>query len=732
MCIDPLTDAYNCGQCESACASGVACSSGACQVPRCTPTFKLGGLPTLETDGAPLALAVGDLDGDGHLDIATANTDAHSVSVLLGDGQGGFARRMDHPTEGSPRAIATLDANRDGNVDLATANPADDSVSVLLGRGDGTFDAEARYPVGEGPLDIAVGDFDDDGVLDLASANDTAKTVSVLFGLGDGTFTGEVDYATNYSPGAIEAGDLNDDGALDLAIGQYGAVSVLLGTGDGTFTSTPDMLVGPADELALGDVNGDGNVDLTVAAKNGRYTSGVLGVLFGIGDGSFLPLAELEPKSSPIIGTADVNGDGRSEVTISRNAALTVLSVTDDSTVTTRVDYPTASPPRAVTFGDFNADGWLDIVTANRWGVSVLMAAGDGEFAFPESQPTGVNVGRLLLDDLDDDGRLDLAATTDADAVSIQLGLGNGTFAPSHQYPTGAADYGYEAFEAGDLDGDGHPELVLTTRSEQGVYVLWNAGDATYPSRTDFDVATPPEFLALADLDGDDQLDMVAASGSLLEYSAVTVLANQGSGVFVSQIHYDGEPWGKLALVDLNHDGWPDLVGSNGEQDGLIVELGLGDGTFGPTLKSPTNGGMISTESAALGDLDGDGELDLVAPDVGLGATHLDVMLGVGDGTFTPAAQHSMENTGAGTVALADVNGDGILDLIWQDWRVYVAEETIVALGVGDGTFSCSTATIAGASDGLALGDLNGDERIDLVFAASTPQSILVLLNRPL
>ncbi len=728
MCVDPLTSRDHCGGCDSACASDVACSSGACELPRCRPTFKLGGLPTVETDGAPYALAVGDLNGDGYPDIATANFDADTVSVLLGDGHGGLVRGIDLPTEDSPSAIVVLDANRDGRLDLATANTGDDSVSVLMGRGDGTFGSPERSPVGVAPVDIAVADFDDDGVPDMVTANSESKSVSVLLGSGDGTFAGEVRYATGYAPSSVVAGDVNQDGAVDLAIGESGAIGVLLGTGEGTFTSTLDMPVELAPKLALGDVNGDGAVDLTVAAPSGRQSDGMLGVLFGKDDGSFTPLAELEPGRSPIIGTADLNGDGRSEIVVSTNSALTVLSVIDDGAVATAVDYLTISPPTKAAFGDFNADGWPDIAMANLWGISVLMATGDGNFDVPERQPTGADAYALLLDDLDADGLLDLATTTGTETVSVQLGLGDGTFAPGRQYRTGA---GYGSLEAGDLDGDGHPELVMAGESENGLYVLWNAGDTTYPSRTDYELATRPEFVALADLNEDAQLDIVTASGSLLTDSATTVLINQGNGILVPQVHHDGKPWAKLALVDLNHDGRADLVGSNGEQDGLIVALGLGDGSFGDMLKSPTNGSAISTQSAALGDLDGDGELDLVAPDLALGSTQLAVMLGVGDGTFTPAAPHRAENTGAGTVTLADIDDDGILDLLWLDFRAFVGGETIVALGVGDGTFGCSTASLSAATDGpFALGDVNGDRRIDLLVPQS--QSVLVLLNQPL
>jgi hypothetical protein len=266
------------------------------------------------------------------------------------------------------------------------------------------------------------------------------------------------------------------------------------------------------------------------------------------------------------------------------------------------------------------------------------------------------------------------------------------------------------------------------------VSVLWNAGDASYPSLTDYATATSSDFLALGDLDNNGTLDIVAASGTIFSPdSSVTVLLNQGQRNFVSNVSYDAVALGKLALADLNHDGNLDLVQSDGQQYRLAVRLGLGDGTFGPTLQSATNNGGISMYNAVLGDLNGDGNLDLVSPDTC--APFLDVMLGVGDGTFVAVTPQAIaQNFGLGRLALGDLNGDGVLDLVSDNLVEWVGYQMLVMLGAGDGTFTCATASLASGADDefFALGDVNGDKRLDLVVPNLDSESFTVLLNQPL
>lgn len=186
------------------------------------------------------ALASGDFDGDGALDLAAANTGdptatpavPGTLSVLLGKGDGSFQARTDYPVgdTNSPRAIAAADFNRDGKLDLAAANYFPGTVSILLGAGDGSFSAPTDFDVGRRPYDLAVADLNGDGKLDLVSVSNRDNSFSVLYGNGRGGFQPKQDYPTGVGPTAVKAGDLNGDGRLDLVITNRTALtlSVLL------------------------------------------------------------------------------------------------------------------------------------------------------------------------------------------------------------------------------------------------------------------------------------------------------------------------------------------------------------------------------------------------------------------------------------------------------------------------------------------------------------------------
>jgi len=202
---------------------------------------------SFDTGAAAYAVAVGDFNGDGIPDLAVANaggyysfTGGGSVSVLLGKGDGTFQPAVNYFVGDSSTSVAVGDLNGDGIVDLAVSDSSGNQVRVLLGKGDGTFELAGTYPAGVGPRSVAIADFNGDGRLDLAVADEgTAPnyadgSLSVLLGNGDGTFRSPVQVATGVRPLSVVVGDFNRDGIPDLALTNY-AVSVLLGNGDGTF-----------------------------------------------------------------------------------------------------------------------------------------------------------------------------------------------------------------------------------------------------------------------------------------------------------------------------------------------------------------------------------------------------------------------------------------------------------------------------------------------------------------
>ncbi|MET7785134.1 FG-GAP-like repeat-containing protein [Streptomyces sp900116325] len=254
------------------------------------------------TGTGPNSVAVGDFNGDGHVDLVTANASGtDTVSVLLNNGNGTFVAKTDYPTGTGPNSVAVGDFNDDGALDLVTSNINANTASVFLNNGDGTFAARTDYTTGVVPASVAVGDFNDDGAPDLVTANEGAFSVSVLLNNGDGTFAAKTDYAAGDFPVSVAVGDLNSDGRLDLVTANSGGtantVSVLLNNGDGTFGAKTDYTTGSFPlSVAVGDFNG-GLPDLVTANASGNTVSVLLNTT---GSGSAAPVITSPADGSTI------------------------------------------------------------------------------------------------------------------------------------------------------------------------------------------------------------------------------------------------------------------------------------------------------------------------------------------------------------------------------------------------------------------------------------------------
>jgi VCBS repeat protein/type IX secretion system substrate protein/FG-GAP repeat protein len=346
---------------------------------------------SFETGRGPSAVAIGDVNRDGRPDLVVANQSSRSVSVLLGNGDGTVEPRRDYEANSNPTSVTIADLNGDGKPDLTLSNLGVDTVSVLLGNGDGTFEPKRDYITADPSYSVSVGDLDGDSIPDLAVANyqfDGLGKISALLGNGDGSFKPRLDYDAGGDPMCVTIGDLNGDGKPDLSVANFdsASVSVLLGNGDGTFgpaTAYPAWY-NPR-SVAIGDLNGDGKPDLAVGSQYIDFVpeapSSVVAVLLGIGDGTFQRTSYyatgVEPRSV-VIG--DVNGDGKLDLALAcaTSNAVSVLPGNGDGTFGPKIDLGLGDFPCSVAIGDLNGDGMLDFVVTNPFdnSVSVLLNSG--------------------------------------------------------------------------------------------------------------------------------------------------------------------------------------------------------------------------------------------------------------------------------------------------------------------------------------------------------------------
>jgi hypothetical protein len=670
------------GKLDLVTADGKYCAD--CQTPPGTVTVLLGnGDGTFQPPVSykvgpdPIFVVAGDFNNDGNLDLAVANfgdgpVGSGSVSILLGNGDGTFQPALNYSAAGpDPVALAVGDFNNDGNLDLAAANPyaSPNAVTILLGNGDGTFGPSVNYPVAPGALEsIAAGDFNGDGILDIAAADDG---LSILLGNGDGTFQPAVSYPISGAvTTAVVVADFNRDGNPDVTIAGLdgSAVYVFLGNGDGAFQPFLRSPGGYAPyAMVTADFNGDGIPDLAVAGYN--YNN--LAILLGNGDGTFQPPQDyFVGSSSQGLAAGDFNGDGKVDLAVSTYSDDAILILTGKGNGSfhqahsqTIYDSGIKTEPKAVAAADLNGDGLLDLAlaTANPHSVTIMLGNGHGGFQPPVNYKIGGDPTSITVADFNGDGVPDLAVTYGASTsqtgtVAILLGNGDGTFQPAVNYtvpshPTSVA--------AGDFNGDGNLDLAVACEQAFGYAILLGNGDGTFQKAMSYPATINPLAVVTADFNGDGKLDLAMSGLGNLQRGTLAVFLGNGDGTFQTPVTYSlrNKPDALLVATFIANNTL-DLAVACDHGNAAAILLGNGDGTFQSPVYYPASFGPASI---ALGDFNNDGKADLAL--AGSASGTVAILLGNGDGTFQPEVQF----LGGGlpqSLAVGDFYSNGRTDVL--------------------------------------------------------------------
>lgn len=540
------------------------------------------------TFGAPAHFAAGpqpqhvvlaDLDGDGDQDLAVANLwwfrqDFRGVSVLLGNGDGTFAPRVED-TSLMASWLSVTDVDRDGTLDLLAASGGD--VALLQGLGGGRF-AAARgldVPTGFGASCVAAGDLDGDGQLDLVTTGSSDEGIlSIRYGSGPGTYRAGPTYSTGRYPGAITLAHLDDDDALDLALlDNLNSVSVLWGRGGGTFHAGRAMPSIHAKSGIFHDVNGDGLLDFAALAA-GSEDDGAprreVSVLLASANGEFsAPRSSALPGMPGSFAIADLNGDGRPDVAASRSAptsdtppdpqTVMVALGRGDGTFLPAAEFGVGRYPRSVAVGDLNRDGRPDLVVAHpalstevqqSAGCSVLLGMGDGTFAAARFFAVGQDPGVMALADLDRDRHVDLVLA-DSRQILVLRGRGDGTFGSAEAHATAGA----AAMIVRDLNGDGDVDVAATDGTAT-LSVFLGDGRGSFAPRVDYRTMMVPSRIAVADVDGDARLDLAVACRSGVQM----LMGSRGGAFDPAPFAFGHDEVRALALADVDGDGGSDIV----------------------------------------------------------------------------------------------------------------------------------------------------------------------------
>jgi tetratricopeptide (TPR) repeat protein len=349
-----------------------------------------------------------------------------------------------------------------------------------------SFIRSAKFPVGAGPIGFTVGDWNGDGKIDLATTCIFANNVTALLAAGAGAFSAPLFFAAGNRPISLASGDLDGDRDLDLAVANRDSLSlsILANDGAGGFSASEDYRL--ADRVwgvRAGDLDGDHRLDLAAVTGVTGAPDSDLWVARNRGGGKFSDPERCPSQGGPNdLAIADVEGDGDLDVLVACTGAAATnylgcvaLHVNDGrGSLTARNDLAAGPTPRFVTAADLDGDGAPDLVASN-WQVdkvSVLRNLGSTKFAEPLPLETGLQPHGTIACDLDDDRDLDLAvASIDSDEVNVFASRGNGTYLPPVSF---AAGDGTCFLGAADADGDGRPDLLAVNMNSNDISLLFN------------------------------------------------------------------------------------------------------------------------------------------------------------------------------------------------------------------------------------------------------------------
>ncbi|TKC00339.1 FG-GAP-like repeat-containing protein [Pedobacter cryophilus] len=717
------------------------------------------------TEYNPQSVAISDLDGDGKPDLVVANHYSNSVSVYRNTStngsvsSGSFAAKVDFATGSQPISVAIGDLDCDGKPDLAVANRSSTTFSVFRNTSTsgsitaGSFAAKVDFAIGGSLNSIAIGDLDGDGKPDLAVTNQSSVSVirntSTSGSITAGSFAAKVDFATGSSPYSVAIGDLDGDGKPDLAVANSNTsyISVIHNTSTigsitaGSFATRVDFTAGTSPtSVAIGDLDGDGKPDLAVANKNsqnisvfrntttsGSITAGsfATGVAFTTGTSPYsVAISDLDGDSKPDLAVTNQNSQN---ISVFHNTAING-SITSGS-FAAKVDFATGTSPYSVAISDLDGDGKPDLVVANE----------------------GSNTVSILQN---------ISSNADLSALAISSGTLSPTFASGTTTYTASVSNNITSVTVTPTKLDA--TATIEVRVNSGSYATVNSGNAS---------------VALSLNEGSNTIDVkvTAQDGTTIKTYTTTVTRAIGPPIIASFSPTSAKPGDAVTLTGT---GFNTTVANNivffgatqatvtpatatsvtvtvpsGATYAPITLLNTGNGLAAYSLKnftptySPAKTNILAGDFAAkvdfttvdapnlvaVGDIDGDGKPDLVVANSGSSFSvyrNISSSGSIGAGSFAPKVDFAT-NTKASSIALADLDGDGKLDLVFVNYRSFdfgpndysandisIFRNTSTSGSITTGSFATKVNFVTGNSpNSVAIDDLDGDGKLDLAVA---------------
>lgn len=657
----------------------------------CQP-FDFSLVPSFYVGTNTFTYTKGDFNADGKIDFAAVNAEVQTVSVLFGDGDGGFGPPLVVPVMLNPWSLTAGDLNNDGKADLVVGSFYENKLSIILNNGSGGFLAPVVV-VPPAPsqgqfTQLRTADFNADGNIDIAAVqNQQGKQIRFFLGDGQGHLSAQTAINVVGDDTIAEVVDLNIDGISDLVLSGGSSfvnryIAFIYGNPTATFSLTNGFAV--ADKpvgIGVGLFNNDALLDIAVA---------------------------FEDQTTPTTHN----------IRVWRRTGNIFLP-------TTFIDLTYQFPPSGLTVGDFDNDGKLDLAAPlgsnNFSGVFAFIIHGNGDGTFTNHEYWTIPHASSYIStaEVNGDGRVDLvfgqSYSSNNNALSVLINNNYQGFRAPKPTLFGGTD-----IVGADMNNDTLADMVTATDtdfSESEVVIALNS--LQNGLLADHNFLTPQSLRAIVagDFNNDGKIDIASTHTS--NANKVAAFLGDGAGNLGSPFLLSWNNSVENALAgDFNNDGKTDLFIIDGSSHGYTL-LSLGNGSFAPVAGFFINATYYLPQQK--GDFNEDGKIDLLTST----GSSITLQLGNGDGTFTAGATFAL--TSLESIAAGDFNGDVNLD--FAVISTSLPSSLNVFYGNGNGTFSEPlTQLLAGRSMSLITGDFNLDGRDDLASVLESNQGNLQIL----
>ena len=727
----------------------------------------------------PLCIHIAHLDNNTFLDLVTADYGTDSISIYTGHGRGIFSYRMRYSTgfDSSPVSVVSADLNNDSYLDLAIAHFGTNNVGIFYGKGNGEFFDLKTFSTGiySCPNSIVIGHLNSDNLLDIAVANYGTKNVGVFLNTRNDTYAKQRTYPLeNASPYFIAINDINIDGQFDLVVTNRGTnnIGILLGYGNGSFSRPINLVTGSVSSISMviADLNKDGFPDVVVISNDTSSVNVFFGKKEGFGTETIYStvnkarsiandaindktgLNEIDVSSkdrrersrrafgsnelcqiggngglsdgSYTVAVGDFNGDGYLDLVVDTFTSLRFFLGHNDGTFTYGTIYSLDHGVNYFMVADLNSDGLLDVVVSyydvNGMFVEILFGNGNGSFAGQVTHRTGDTLGHIAVGDFNNDKRSDVVVVDSLGDIFTLLGTDNGSFINQMTYSTGASP---QSIAVGDFNNDTRLDIVVGDTISNNIGVLFGYGNGTFAGQMSYPTRFSPSSIVVCDLNSDTILDLIVTND---KDHSVSVFFGFGNGSFQDPFTFPaGEtPW-SATVGHFNNDDQLDIVVIDSAKNQLLIFFGDGNGSFVNHINCSTG---LYPNSAVVGDFNNDGRSDIAVTN--RLAKYISVFIYkqiqfTAKGTFSGSANDSRLKC----IGVNDFNNDNILDIVVVN---YGTKNIVLLLGHGDGSFEKQTVVPLDWNSNpqtIAIADFDKDNQTDLVIANSGTSNIDLLLG---